>query len=424
MFKQILQFFTEYSQKAGISESVSIIISVVVSIILLIVISWLAYVITWKIMRKTIIPVVQRSKTSFDDILVKHRFFKRLAFFMPALILYYLLDDAVGVDHNKIPQIIFKLIDTWVVVISILIVESVLSTIRDYYQRYEISKERPIDSLIQALKIISYIIGALVVIGILVDKNISTLLFSLGTMSAVLMLIFRDPILGFVGGMQLTFNEMVRIGDWVSIPKFGADGIVLEITLTVVKVQNWDKTISMIPTYALVTNSFQNWRGMEESGGRRIKRSVNIDMDSVKFCTPEMIERYRRIQILQPYLDQKEKEIEEYNKKNNIDPSVFVNGRRQTNLGVFRAYLKAYLKLRQDINPDMTFLVRHLQPTEKGLPVEIYVFTRTTAWADYEGIQADIFDHVLASIPQFDLKVYQYPSNSGVLELMAKKGVS
>jgi len=419
MFKLILQFINNLGKEAGVSESAAIVTGVVVSIIILLFLSWLAYLLTWKIMRKTIIPVVQRSKTSFDDILVKHRFFKRLAFFVPALILYYLLDDAVGVAQNKIPQIIFKLIDTWVVVISVLIIDSVLSTLRDYYQRYEISKERPIDSLIQVLKIVSYIIGILVVIGILVDKDITTLLFSLGTMSAVLMLIFRDPILGFVGGMQLTFNEMVRIGDWISVPRYDADGIVLEITLTVVKVQNWDKTISMIPTYALVTNSFQNWRGMEESGGRRIKRSVNIDMDSVTFCTPEMLERYRKIQIIRPYLDQKEQEIEAYNKKNNIDPSVLVNGRRQTNLGVFRAYLKAYLRHRQDVNSNMTFLVRHLQPTEKGLPIEIYVFTNTTAWADYEGIQADIFDHVLAAIPQFDLKVYQFPSNSGVLGLKA-----
>ena len=190
--------------------------------------------------------------------------------------------------------------------------------------------------------------------------------------------------------------------------------------MTVVKVQNWDKTISMIPTYAMVSNSFQNWRGMEQSGGRRIKRSLNIDMDSVKFCTPEMLEKYGKIQILKPYLVQKEKEIAAYNKNNNIDPSVFVNGRRQTNLGIFRAYLKAYLKHRQDINFSMTFLVRHLQPTEKGLPIEIYLFTKTTAWADYEDIQADIFDHVLAAVSQFDLKVYQYPSNSGLLEVMKK----
>ncbi len=418
MFKFIIQHIKLIGEQLGTSEVVSVTIGVFISILVLLLISWLSYVITWKVMRRTILPFVQKSKTSFDDILVKHRFFKRLAFFVPAILLYYLLDDAIG--DTKVPSLVLKLIDVWVVFITVLIFDSILSTIRDYYQRYEISKERPIDSLVQVLKILSYIIGSLFVIGIFVNKDISTLLLSLGTMSAVLMLIFRDPILGFVGGLQLTFNSMVRIGDWISVPKFDADGVVLEITLTVVKVQNWDKTISMVPTYALVTNSFQNWRGMEESGGRRIKRSLNIDMDSVRFCTPEMLEEYGKIQILKPYLDKKEKEIEQYNKKNNIDPSVFVNGRRQTNLGVFRAYLKAYLKRREDINQNMTFLVRHLQPTEKGLPIEVYVFTKTIAWGDYENIQADIFDHILAAVPQFDLKVYQYPSNSGILESLKR----
>lgn len=418
MFKVIIQYAETFTEKIGFPSSTAVFLSVIISIVILLILSWLAYFLTWKIMRMTIIPVIKKSKTSFDDLLLKHRFFKRLAFFVPALILFYLLNDALGISEGDLPVIVYKLLDTWIVVISIMIFSSILSTIRDYYQRYEISKERPIDSFIQVIKIIAYIIGILIVIGIFIDKDISTLLLSLGTMSAVLMLIFRDPILGFVGGLQLTFNEMVRIGDWISVPKYNADGVVLEITLTVVKVQNWDKTISMVPTYALVTNSFQNWRGMEESGGRRIKRSLNIDMDSVKFCTPEMLEKYGKIQILKPYLEKKEKEIEAYNKKNNIDPSVFVNGRRQTNLGIFRAYLKAYLKHRQDINFSMTFLVRHLQPTEKGLPIEIYLFTKTTAWADYEDIQADIFDHILAAVSQFDLKVYQYPSNSGLLEVM------
>ena len=414
MFEHILSFFNTYAIKMGISEASSSIISTSISLLVLLIIAWIAFLLSWRIMKKVIIPFVKKSKTSFDDLLENHHFFKRIAYFVPAIILKFLIDDALGLPDFKVPEIIFKLINAWMVLISIMIANSILSTVRDYYQRYDISKERPIDSFIQVLKIIVYLIGTLFIIGIFVNRDISTLLLSLGTMSAVLMLIFRDPILGFVGGLQLTFNGMVRIGDWVSVPKFNADGIVLEITLTVVKVQNWDKTISMIPTYALVTNSFQNWRGMEESGGRRIKRFISIDMDSVKFCTDEMLKKYNKIQLLKTYLAKKEKEISEYNKTNNIDPNVLVNGRRQTNLGVFRAYLKAYLKQRQDINSNMTFLVRHLQPTEKGLPIEIYVFTTTTAWTEYENIQADIFDHVMAVIPEFDLKIYQYPSNIGL----------
>ena len=414
MFDYIIAFVEKIATHAGLPESYSSVIASSVSVIVLIILSYLAYHITRKAITYFIIPIIQKSKTSFDDLLVNHSFFRRLSYFTPALMLYYLTDNALG--REEAPAFLLMLINIWMVITSVLIIDSVLSTIKDYYRRYEISKERPIDSLIQVLKIITYIVGVLISISILLDKNISTLVISLGTMSAVLMLIFRDPILGFVGGLQLTFNEMVHIGDWISMPQFKADGVVTEITLTVVKVQNWDKTISMIPTYALVTNSFQNWRGMEESGGRRIKRAINIDMDSIKFCTDEMLDRFKKISLIKSYIEQKEAEIEKYNKENNIDPSVKVNGRRQTNIGVFRAYLKAYLLQRNDIHKDMTFLVRQLKATEKGLPIEIYVFTKTIAWAEYEDIQADIFDHIFAVVPEFELKVYEFPSNSGVLE--------
>jgi miniconductance mechanosensitive channel len=207
---------------------------------------------------------------------------------------------------------------------------------------------------------------------------------------------------------------MLSIGDWISMPKFGADGTVLEINLTTVKVQNWDKTIVTIPTYSLISDSFQNWRGMEESGGRRIKRSINLDMDSVKFCTPEMLEKFKKISILKEYIEKTEITIDLYNKETGANPEIKVNGRRQTNIGVFRAYLKAYLHNRSDIHNDMTFLVRQLQPSEKGIPIEIYVFTKTTEWAAFENIQSDIFDHVLAVIPEFDLRVFQLPSSKAL----------
>ena len=259
----------------------------------------------------------------------------------------------------------------------------------------------------------------MVVIGVLFDKNIGSLVVGLGTISAVIMLIFKDPILGFVGGLQLIFNKMLSIGDWITVSKYGADGTVLEINLTTVKVQNWDKTIVTVPTYSLISDSFQNWRGMEDSGGRRIKRSINIDMDSIRFCTPEMLERFSKIHVLSAYIEETEKTVNDYNTKNKVDPSVLVNGRRQTNIGVFRAYLKAYLHNRSDIHDDMTFLVRQLQPSEKGLPIQVYVFTTTIEWAKYEDIQADIFDHILAVIPQFDLKVYQFPKSGDFVRMNA-----
>lgn len=231
------------------------------------------------------------------------------------------------------------------------------------------------------------------------------------------MLIFKDPILGFVGGLQLIFNKMVSIGDWISMPKFGADGTILEINLTTVKVQNWDKTIVTIPTYSLISDSFQNWKGMEKSGGRRIKRHVNINMDSIRFCTQEMLDKFGQIDILKEYVINTQKQVEDYNSKHNINPKILVNGRRQTNIGIFQEYLRRYLTNRSDINKNMTFMVRQKQPSEKGIPIEVYVFTKTIKWIEYERIMADIFDHILAVVPEFDLKIYQFPTSGENVKL-------
>ena len=257
----------------------------------------------------------------------------------------------------------------------------------------------------------------MLIIAILTHKELSNILIGLGTLSAVLMLVFKDPILGFVGGLQLTINDMLRIGDWIVMDKSKADGEVLEIGLTTVKVQNWDKTITTIPTYSLISDSFTNWRGMETSGGRRIARSFIIDVDTVKFCTPEMLERFKKFQLVTQYIIDKEKEVEEYNKANNIDDSNLVNGRRQTNLGIFRAYLNAYIANCPYINKDMTFMVRQLAPTENGIPIQIYAFSSNKSWIPYENIQSDIFDHVFAVVTMFDLKIYQKPSSNSLASL-------
>jgi miniconductance mechanosensitive channel len=250
-----------------------------------------------------------------------------------------------------------------------------------------------------------------------VGKSPAMLLSGLGALSAVMMLIFRDALTGLVAGIQLSANNMLLEGDWLEMPAFGADGDVIEISLTTVKVQNWDKTISTIPTYALITNSFKNWRGMSESGGRRIKRAIHIDMTSVRFSSPEMIEKYRRMQLLRPYIEKKLQEIKAYNAEHQIDESESVNGRRITNLGTFRAYLVAYLRNHPMINQEMTFLVRHLAPTDHGIPIEVYVFSSDKVWANYEAIQADIFDHILAIIPEFGLRVFQQPTGADLQQL-------
>ena len=255
-----------------------------------------------------------------------------------------------------------------------------------------------------------FIIGGLFILSYLFNQSPVYMLGGLGAFSAVLILVFKDPILGFVGGIQLSANDMVRQGDWISMPKFGADGTVLEISLTTVKVQNFDNTITTLPTYSLVSESFQNYRSMKESGVRRIKRSISIDMSSVEFCTPEMLNRFRRIDLLKNYIELTEVELDRYNQENNIDNSVFVNGRRQTNIGVFRAYLEEYLAHHPMVHSSSDQLVRQLQPTSAGIPVEIYAFIQETGFIRYEKIQSDIFDHILAIIPQFGLRVFQSPS--------------
>lgn len=408
-----IEFFKGILLKMGLSEHLSDNVSQLTVFILLLLFSYLVYVITWRIVRKLLIPIFRRSKNQFDDLLIKHNFFKKISYLVPSLILYYFSESALMVFPNFI-GVFNAIIEIFFVIIAILVIDSLLSTLNDFYERYDFAKDNPIRGLVQIIKIIIYVIGLLIIIGNLLDQNLWSLVISLGTISAVLMLIFKDPILGFVGGMQLIFNKMLSIGDWISMPKFGADGTVLEINLTTVKVQNWDKTIVTIPTYSLISDSFQNWRGMEESGGRRIKRSINLDMDSVKFCTPEMLEKFKKISILKEYIEDTEMKIDLHNKETGADPEVKVNGRRQTNIGVFRAYLKAYLHNRSDIHDNMTFLVRQLQPSDSGIPIEVYVFTTTTEWANFENIQSDIFDHILAVIPEFDLRVFQLPSSKAL----------
>ena len=262
--------------------------------------------------------------------------------------------------------------------------------------------------------------AGIMIISILLERDPTVLLAGLGAMAAILLLVFKDTILGFVASIQLSANEMVKIGDWIEMRSHGADGTVIDITLTTVKVQNWDKTISTIPTYALVADSFDNWKGMEESGGRRIKRAVSIDMGSIHFCDSAMLNRFERFELIRDYVRQKEAEIIAYNKKKSISDEDIISGRRQTNVGIFRKYLEVYLLQHPMINKDMTFLVRQLHPTPTGLPIEIYVFCKDKAWANYETIQADIFDHIFAVIPEFELRVFQEPSGADISKAIGK----
>lgn len=416
MFNKYIIYLENLLSKLGLNTTITTYISEAISLITLILITLALYYIILLVIKKTVYVFIQKSQSKRDDILIQNKVFNRICLLIPAFLIRFNIEAAIP-SFPTLSSTIILFTKIYEVFIYSRVLDAILTTLNDIYDTYEISKSKPIKGFIQVLKTIIYIICALLIIAILTHKELSNILIGLGTLSAVLMLVFKDPILGFVGGLQLTINDMLRIGDWIVMEKSKADGEVLEIGLTTVKVQNWDKTITTIPTYSLISDSFTNWRGMENSGGRRIARSFVIDIDTVRFCTPEMLERFKKFQLVTQYINDKEKEIEEYNKANNIDDSNLVNGRRQTNLGIFRAYLNAYLANCPYINKDMTFMVRQLSPTETGVPIQIYAFSSNKAWISYENIQSDIFDHVFAVVTMFDLKIYQKPSSNSLAVL-------
>lgn len=395
----------------GISAAASEILTRGIAIGLVILISYAADIIANRIILRGISQLIQRTKTRIDDFLVERKVLKRLAHLAPAMVAYILTPIALA-GYSDVISFARGAIQIYAILVLVIVLNALLNAGLDYYRTLEVSREIPVKGFIQVIKIIIYFVAGVFLVAILVNKTPLFLLSGLGAMTAILMFIFKDAILGFVAGIQLTTNKMVARGDWIEMPKYGADGDVLDISLTTVKVQNWDKTITTIPTYALISESFKNWRGMSQSGGRRIKRSINIDMSTIKFCTEEMLQRFARINFIAEYIESKKKELEAFNKSVRADNTSLVNGRRMTNVGTFRAYVVAYLKNHPVINNDMTFLVRQLAPTEFGLPIEIYVFSKDKVWANYEAIQADIFDHILSVVPEFDLKVFQNPTGN------------
>jgi miniconductance mechanosensitive channel len=417
MIESINQFLYDSIAAIGVPEYFALPLAALAKFIVLVALSYLLFKITHTYLIRILRKVTEKTKSNWDDVLIERRVFNRLAFLVPSYFLYVSLPFALG-NYDELLQVLLLAIRIYSVVILMLVGNAFLESILNIYNHYEVSKSRPIKGYIQVGKILIYILASVSVIALLIGKSPFLLIGGLGAFSAVFLLIFKDTLLGLVAGVQLTANDMLRPGDWISLSKYDADGTVTDITLTTIKVQNWDKTISTIPAYALFTESFKNWRGMEESGGRRIKRSINIDMNTVRFCTESMLEKYKQFQHIIDYIENKEVEIQQYNVAKKINTKVLVNGRRQTNLGVFRAYLKAYLHHHPDIHQEMTFLVRHLQPTENGLPIEIYVFSKQQAWAVYEAIQADIFDHILSVIPEFDLRVFQNPTGNDFQNLI------
>ena len=361
--------------------------------------------------------IVARTKATWDDILFEDRVLRRLCHIVPPVLIYFLLPLAFPPESGMV-AFVLKLLLIYVIAVVLRFVNAFLKALHDVADQKEELQGKPLKGLMQTGQVIAFFVCIILIISILIDKSPARLLAGLGASAAILMLVFKDSIMGLVSGIQLTANDMLHVGDWISMSKYGVNGRVTEVTLNTVKVRNWDNTIVTVPPYLLISDSFQNWRPMQDSGGRRVMRSVNIDMNSVRFCTPEMLDRFRKIRLLKDYIDETERLIAESNEQAGVenDPEP-VNGLHQTNLGVFRAYLERYLRSLAGINQEMMLMVRQLQPTEKGLPVELYFFSKVTEWTVYEKVQADVFDHVLAVIPEFGLRVFQNPAGSDVRDM-------
>jgi miniconductance mechanosensitive channel len=371
--------------------------------------SLLVHIILHRIVLKTLRRIETGSQYLWHRMLVEQKLFKRMALAFQGALLF--TQARIWFDADGLIQpVLLVFAQEWMLVYGLLSLYSLLSTMELVLAPTRAGQDLPLRGIVQGIKLFAALIALILGISLLIGKSPLILFSGLGAMTAVLLLVFKDPLLGLVAGIQLSANNMLKVGDWLEMPKYGADGDVIEISLTTVKVRNWDKTITSIPAYALIADSFKNWRGMQESGGRRIKRAFNIDVTSVHFMTDEEIESLRKLRLLSDYIETKLKEIEEDNRQRGVSEDSALNGRRLTNLGTLRAYLVAYLKANPNVRQDMTSMVRQLQPGSEGIPIEIYCFTKTTVWLEYEAIQSDIFDHVLAVVPAFNLRFHQNPT--------------
>lgn len=371
------------------------------------------------ILRKFVIEFFKafsnKTKTTFDDFLVKSRFPKYVGQVIPALIVFYSI-PYILIDHQFTLKVLLLIMKVYLILLVVWIARSLLRSTKNYLKTQDEYRDKPIDSYIQVVIIFVWVIGVMFIFAEITGKSVINFAISLGAASAILLLIFKDTIMGFVASIQVSVNDIVRIGDWITFSKFGADGTVTEINLATVRVQNWDNTYTTIPTYSLTADSFQNWRGMQESPGRRIKRSLYIKQNSVKFVTPEELEDFRKISLIAPYLKHRQTEIDKYNTGNNIDKGLPINGRNQTNLGIFRKYADAYLQEHSAIHKEMYIIVRHQAPTAQGIPIEILCFSKDKRWENFEYISADIFDHLIAAVPYFNLQIFEAPSGDDIRE--------
>ncbi|GAC23486.1 MAG: mechanosensitive ion channel protein MscS [Alteromonadaceae bacterium] len=402
---QLSEYIIQGYQYLGLSVKNDGAIFAITAVTLLMCLAWLSFRLVRIALTGRLTRLVFNSKNKIDDELHEHGVFRRIAHIVPAMVIY--LCSSMLVEDPILYSALQKIAVIYMLIAAVAASSALLNTVEDIYNASELAKRAPVTGFIQVGKLFVVIVAGLLIISSLLDKSPLLLLSGLGAVTAILLLLFKDTILGFVAGIQIAANRMVNTGDWVELPKYGADGTVLQVGLTTVKVQNWDKTISTVPTYSLITDSMKNWRGMSESAGRRIKRSIYIDVNSIKFCDQEMLDDFRKIRYINQYIEKKRAELDAYNQEQKIDIQDLLNSRRLTNIGTLRAYLVSYLRHHPSVNQDMTLMVRQLPPTELGLPLEIYCFSANKDWIAYEGIQGDIFDHALAMLPVFGLRAYQ-----------------
>ncbi|TQD40260.1 mechanosensitive ion channel family protein [Haloflavibacter putidus] len=371
--------------------------------------SYLLNYVLRKILKSFLFRIARRTATKFDDYLFKNNVLSHFSNLLTLILVHWIVPEILtGFSYLKEEAVI--LIQIGIIVVIILLIRSLLLTVRDYLKTLNSFKDKPIESYIQVFMIFTWFVGFILLFSVITGESVVYFLTALGAVSAVILLIFKDTILGFVASIQVAVNDTVRIGDWITMNKYGADGDVIEINLSSVKVRNFDKTITTIPTYYLISDSFKNWRGMSASGGRRIKRAVIVKTSSIHFLTEQKIKELKKIGLIKDYLTNKEQEIEKFNQDNKIDRSLPINGRNLTNFGVFREYLNTYLQKHPKINQEMTVMCRQLEQTPQGIPLEIYAFSKDKVWRNYENIMGDIFDHLLAATPYFDLEIFELPT--------------
>jgi miniconductance mechanosensitive channel len=414
--ENISTWLLQFKLSVGMAE----ISGLLLSALYLAILAWLANYAAKRGITSVIHPLIHKSGAKWDDKLTEHRVLIRFSHIVPAAIIY-IFTPTLFETHPQLIAFCQIVVNTYLIVIVLLIIDGLLNFCRSIWDQLPAGKRFPAKSFIQAAKLVINLIGCIFILSAVLGKSPLVFFSGLGAVTAILLLIFKDAILGLVAGFQLSVNNMVMVGDWIEMPGRGADGDVIDVSLTTVKVQNWDKTITTVPTYALISDSFKNWRGMSESGGRRIKRSLNIDLRTIQFADETLLERFKGIRILRPYLETKLGDIQKYNADVADDLSELINGRRLTNVGTFRAYCVAYLRNHPKIHQSgMTLIVRQLAPTQTGLPIELYAFANDTAWANFEDIQGDIFDHLLSILPEFQLSAFQSPSGADVEKALGR----